>query len=92
MRGFNNMEFDIKDIQERVLVNNINYRLAFREIEINKKVLTRNLNEKQKELVDLIVEHKDAIENIVAKTSFKEGFKLGMKLVDETNRQPPSKK
>lgn len=86
------MDFDILDIQERILVNDINYRLALREIGINKKMLEHNLDGKQRQLVDLIIEHKDFVKSIVSKTSFEEGFKLGVKLVNEINRQLPSEK
>lgn len=86
------MDFDIVDIQERILINDINYRLALREVGINKKMLENNLDEKQRQLLDLIIEHKDFVKSIVAKTSFEEGFKLGVKLLNEINRQLPSEK
>jgi len=57
------------------------------EIENNKKWLKRNLNKRQKKLLLRIEDGKDLSSEIISKESFISGFKLGLKIGYEVNKE-----
>lgn len=86
------LSFDVSDFQKNVLNTDLDYRIAAREVEVNKKILKRKLSKDQKKILNLILEEVDIVKAIVAKASFNQGFNVAMDLKDNLIQSQESSK